>query len=87
MQRFPDASFAENFYGLKRRRRPYIEADRAMAAVGGVPQRELLSNKDIWRSLAFLVRLRPHTFDLCLTKPQRLEFRILEQRHRTTSRH
>ena len=60
MQRFPDASFAENFYGLKRRRRPYIEADRAMAAVGGVPQRELLSNKDIWRSLAFLVRLRPH---------------------------
>lgn len=78
MQGFLDASFSENFYGLKRRRRPYIEADRANAAVGGIPQRELLRNKDIWRSLVFLVCLGFNTFVLCLAKPQRLGFGILE---------
>jgi len=52
---FVDASFAENFYGLKRRRRPFIEMERAKAAVGGVPQGEALTKSEIWRSLGFLV--------------------------------
>lgn len=51
-----DASFSENFYGLKRRRRPWIETDRAKAAVGGIPAREKLRSREIWRSLVFLVR-------------------------------
>ncbi|KAJ3561155.1 hypothetical protein NP233_g10369 [Leucocoprinus birnbaumii] len=50
-----NASFAENFYGLKRRRRPFIETERAKAAVGGIPQGEALGRPEIWRSLAFLV--------------------------------
>lgn len=50
-----DASFSENFYGLKRRRRPYIETERARAAVGGIPATEKLRNREIWRSLLFLV--------------------------------
>ncbi|KIM83837.1 hypothetical protein PILCRDRAFT_782063 [Piloderma croceum F 1598] len=50
-----DASFSENFYGLKRRRRPWIETDRAKAAVGGIPAGEKLRSREIWRSLVFLV--------------------------------
>lgn len=56
----PGASFAENFYGLKRRRRPFIEAQRVQAAVGGLPAGEALHSREIWRSLVFLVRgMRP----------------------------
>jgi len=54
-----DASFAEKFYGLKRRRRPYIETERARAAVGGIPVEEKLKDREVWRSLIVLVR----TFD------------------------
>ncbi|KAF9482027.1 hypothetical protein BDN70DRAFT_802327 [Pholiota conissans] len=50
-----NSSFSENFYGLKRRRRPYIETDRASAAVGGIPAGEALRRHEIWRSLLFLV--------------------------------
>ncbi|KIJ56841.1 hypothetical protein M422DRAFT_218554 [Sphaerobolus stellatus SS14] len=49
------ASFAENFYGLKRRRKPWIEADRADAAVGRVLSEERLRPKERWQSLLFLV--------------------------------
>ncbi|KAJ7228963.1 cyclin-dependent protein kinase inhibitor [Mycena pura] len=49
------ASFSENFYGLKRRRRPFIETERAQAAVGGIPPGEKLRGQEIWRSLLFLV--------------------------------
>ncbi|KAL0949127.1 hypothetical protein HGRIS_009211 [Hohenbuehelia grisea] len=52
-----NASFSENFYGLKRRRRPYIETERAKAAVGGVPPGEKLRTREIWRSMVFLVGL------------------------------
>jgi hypothetical protein len=52
-----DASFSENFYGLKRRRRPWVETVRAQAAVGGIPPEEKLQNRDIQRSLLFLVRI------------------------------
>ena len=52
---FSDASFSENFYGLKRRRRPFIESERATAAVGGIPAGEALRSQEIWRSLLFLV--------------------------------
>ncbi|KAG6919274.1 hypothetical protein DXG01_007406 [Tephrocybe rancida] len=50
-----NASFSENFYGLKRRRRPYIETPRARAAVGGIPSGEALGDREIGRSLLFLV--------------------------------
>ena len=50
------ASFAENFYGLKRRRRPLFEIERARAAVGGLLQEEKLRDREKWRSLVFLVR-------------------------------
>ncbi|EKM80418.1 hypothetical protein AGABI1DRAFT_120439 [Agaricus bisporus var. burnettii JB137-S8] len=50
-----NASFAENFYGLKRRRRPFIATERTKAAVGGIPQGEGLRRPEIWRSLVFLV--------------------------------
>ncbi|KAF8211453.1 cyclin-dependent protein kinase inhibitor [Mycena galopus ATCC 62051] len=50
-----NASFSENFYGLKRRRRPFIETERVKAAVGGIPQGEKLRTQEIWRSLLFLV--------------------------------
>ncbi|KAG7448928.1 uncharacterized protein BT62DRAFT_979053 [Guyanagaster necrorhizus] len=49
------ASFSENFYGLKRRRRPYIEPEREKATTGGVPAGEKLRQREIWRSLLFLV--------------------------------
>jgi len=52
-----NASFAENFYGLKRRRRPLFATERAAAAVGGVPAQEKLRSKEITRSLIFLVGL------------------------------
>jgi hypothetical protein len=51
-----DASFAENFYGLKRRRRPFIETERARAAVGDLPMEEKLRDREVWRSLLVLVR-------------------------------
>ena len=50
-----DASFAENFYGLKRRRHPWISTDRAAAAVRGTPAAEKLRSREIWQSLFFLV--------------------------------
>ncbi|TFK29232.1 hypothetical protein FA15DRAFT_664146 [Coprinopsis marcescibilis] len=50
-----NASFSENFYGLKRRRRPYIETDRTKAAIGQVPAGERLRSREIWQSLVFLV--------------------------------
>lgn len=53
-----DASFSENFYGLKRRRRPCIDTERASAAVGGIPPGESLRSREIGRSLWFLVRIR-----------------------------
>ncbi|EMD40663.1 hypothetical protein CERSUDRAFT_45034 [Gelatoporia subvermispora B] len=51
------ASFAENFYGLKRRRRPVLETGRAKVAVPGGLSEEKLRDKEIWRSLLFLVGL------------------------------
>lgn len=51
-----DASFSENFYGLKRRRRPWVETVRTRAAVGGIPTEETLRRGDIRRSLLLLVR-------------------------------
>jgi len=50
-----NASFSENFYGLKRRRRPYIETDRASAAVEALPRGEALQKQDIWRSLLLVI--------------------------------
>lgn len=52
-----DASFAENFYGMKRRRKPLVEPERAIEAVRGVPSHEKLRERDIRMSLAFLVSL------------------------------
>lgn len=54
---YAGASFAENFYGLKRRRVPLFKTDRARSAVNGVFPEEKLRNKEIWRSLLFLVSL------------------------------
>ncbi|KZT71595.1 hypothetical protein DAEQUDRAFT_665922 [Daedalea quercina L-15889] len=51
------ASFSENFYGLKRRRRPLFETERAKAAVPGVLPEERLRDREVWRSLIFLVGL------------------------------
>lgn len=53
-----DASFSENFYGLKRRRRPFIETERTKAAVGHALAGEKLRSTEIWKSLAFLVSIR-----------------------------
>ncbi|TFY59123.1 hypothetical protein EVJ58_g5976 [Rhodofomes roseus] len=47
----------ENFYGLKRRRRPLFETERAKAAVPGVLPEERLRDREILRSLIFLVGL------------------------------
>jgi len=49
------ASFSEHFYGLKRRRKPVIETDRADAAVGGIPEQGKLRRIDILGSVVFLV--------------------------------
>ncbi|KAF8665577.1 hypothetical protein AX16_000035 [Volvariella volvacea WC 439] len=62
-----NASFSENFYGLKRRRRPYIRTDRAQAAVGGIPSGEKLGPRELKLSLLFLVgipylRARAHDY-------------------------
>ncbi|KAH9899788.1 cyclin-dependent protein kinase inhibitor [Cubamyces lactineus] len=51
------ASFAENFYGLKRRRVPLFKTDRARSAAGGIFPEEKLREREIWRSLLFLVGL------------------------------
>lgn len=51
------ASFAENFYGLKRRRRPLFETERARTAVGTVLAEEKLRSREIGRSLLTLVCL------------------------------
>ncbi|KAA1465995.1 hypothetical protein DENSPDRAFT_767607 [Dentipellis sp. KUC8613] len=50
-----NASFSENFYGLKRRRRPLFETKRARAAMGGIPPEEKLRSREIWRSLSLIV--------------------------------
>ncbi|KAH8118535.1 cyclin-dependent protein kinase inhibitor [Phellopilus nigrolimitatus] len=49
------ASFAENFYGLKRRRRPLYETERAKAAVGSSSGEGKLREQDLRHSLFFLV--------------------------------
>ena len=56
----PDASFAENFYGLKRIRKPFIPTNKTNAAVGGIPVGVKLGDREIWRSLLFLVRTLPN---------------------------
>jgi len=53
--RTQSASFAENFYGLKRRRKPLYETDRAKAAVGVSASDGKLRDRDIRRSLFYLV--------------------------------
>jgi hypothetical protein len=54
-ERVPDASFAENFYGLRRRRRPVVEMPRARLATGTAPLEERLRGREIGRSLFWLV--------------------------------
>ncbi|CAE6400486.1 unnamed protein product [Rhizoctonia solani] len=49
------ASFAENFYGLKRRRTPAVETVRVNAALNEISPHEKLQPRDITRSLFFLV--------------------------------
>ncbi|KAI0047270.1 cyclin-dependent protein kinase inhibitor [Auriscalpium vulgare] len=50
-----NASFAENFYGLKRRRKPFFETERARASVGGISPEDKLRSREILRSLLTLV--------------------------------
>ncbi|CAG7849217.1 Peroxisome assembly protein 12 AltName: Full=Peroxin-12 [Serendipita indica DSM 11827] len=50
-----NASFAENFYGLTRRRRPKYETEKANLAVGRASEPSKLNDRDIMRSLLFLV--------------------------------
>ncbi|KAJ1311287.1 hypothetical protein OPQ81_009785 [Rhizoctonia solani] len=50
-----NASFAENFYGLKRRRTPAVETVRVNAALNEISPHEKLQPRDINRSLFFLV--------------------------------
>ncbi|KZT54524.1 hypothetical protein CALCODRAFT_551238 [Calocera cornea HHB12733] len=49
------ASFSENFYGLKRRRRPFFETERATIATGAPGEHEKLTPRDRLLSLLFLV--------------------------------
>lgn len=49
------ASFAENFYGMKRRRTPAVETVRVNAALDDISPHEKLRSKDINRSLFFLI--------------------------------
>ncbi|KAI5124795.1 hypothetical protein M0805_005429 [Coniferiporia weirii] len=49
------ASFAENFYGLKRQRKPLYETERTKLAVGNSVAGAQLRDRDIHRSLFFLV--------------------------------
>jgi len=58
-----DASFAENFYGLMRRRTPLFETPRADSALGRPADEQPLSAKDARRSLVFLVC--PSTLQVC----------------------
>lgn len=50
------ASFAENFYGMKRRRRPGVTSERAQAAVELFTDHEKLRKREIRWSLFFVVR-------------------------------
>ncbi|KZV72091.1 hypothetical protein PENSPDRAFT_650017 [Peniophora sp. CONT] len=51
-----NSSFAENFYGLKRRRKPVYETERARAATGDMPlPEEKLRPQEVSRSLLFLI--------------------------------
>ena len=50
------ASFAENFYGLKRRRTTLYDTVRAKTAVGSNLKVEKLRKRDLRLSLLFLVR-------------------------------
>lgn len=54
------ASFAENFYGLKRRRNPLYGIERTNAIVGGSAERGKLSDRAVSQSLFFLVRDTHH---------------------------
>ena len=53
---FSDASFSENFYGLKRRRRPGVSSERAQEAVDLFTNHEALRRREVNLSLLFLVR-------------------------------
>jgi hypothetical protein len=48
-------SFAENFYGMKRRRRPGVSSERAQSAVELFTDHEKLRKKELRWSLLFLV--------------------------------
>jgi hypothetical protein len=56
------ASFAENFYGLKRRRTPAVETVRVNAALNEISPHEKLQSRDINRSLFFLVSIGRESF-------------------------
>ena len=60
------ASFAENFYGLKRRRAPLFKTERARSAAGGVFPEERMREREIWRSLVFLVRVLSASQSACV---------------------
>ena len=49
-------SFAENFYGMKRRRRPGVSSERAQSAVELFTDHEKLRKRELRWSLLFLVR-------------------------------
>ncbi|KAI0303064.1 hypothetical protein BC826DRAFT_1089488 [Russula brevipes] len=57
LRKHSECLLCRNFYGLKRRRRPFIETERARAAVGRVPVEEKLRDREVWRSLVVLVGL------------------------------
>jgi peroxin-12 len=54
---FKGSSFAENFYGLKRRRRPGVASEGAPAAVDMFTNHQRLGKREIRLSLFFLVGL------------------------------
>lgn len=49
-------SFAENFYGMKRRRRPGVSSERAQAAADLFSDHQKLRKRELRWSLFFLVR-------------------------------
>lgn len=49
-------SFAENFYGMKRRRRPGVSSERAQAAADLFSDHQKLRKRELRWSLLFLVR-------------------------------
>ncbi|EJT97716.1 hypothetical protein DACRYDRAFT_119374 [Dacryopinax primogenitus] len=53
--RTTNASFSENFYGLKRRKKPIFEIERANIAAGGAGDHETLTPRARLLSLLFLV--------------------------------